>query len=207
VPVVYTKSRYGSKEYDSIDLNYGKFYWFAQKHFSYHYENGVQVLESTFKWIFPSYASISKKFIKCVDDNCITDYADIFDLMECNSNYSPIDKSKDEHILYDFEDFKNYIAKTQYIPHWKSALAKITGTYIEVVINENDGLFTCSPKHYEADNAETLKELFAHEVTSRGYWGNNYRMIPVTIEELYSKLQPHYLNKYLVNGRFYERKY
>jgi hypothetical protein len=45
------------------------------------------------------------KLIYVVDENCCNDYASLFDELECNQDYSPIDNSKDEYNLYDFEYF------------------------------------------------------------------------------------------------------
>src|SRR5690606_27333121 len=48
--------------------------------------------------------SISGRFISVVTTECAENYAELFDMLERNTTYSPLDKSKDEYIQYTFEE-------------------------------------------------------------------------------------------------------
>lgn len=58
---------------------------------------------------FENYASIGTVLIDCVSEECVSDYADIFDKMEYYENYNPYDSTRDEYLEHTVETFANYI--------------------------------------------------------------------------------------------------
>ena len=80
-------------DYESTnELPYGKYFWFAYM--------------TDDRWDFEQFKSISKgKLIKCIDNKCSSEYANIFDRMECSCKYSPYDKSKDRFFNLSLDEF------------------------------------------------------------------------------------------------------
>lgn len=72
---------------------------------------------------FEHYRSMPKnKFIKCIDDKCNEKYADIFDKLEGESEYSPYDSSKDEYKYFTLDEFKkdDYWGSIRFISEYYS---------------------------------------------------------------------------------------
>jgi len=61
--------------------------------------------------------SLGDKFITTVSPDCVENYADLFEQLECNTKYSPYDKSKDEYIPYNYERFEAKVNSNR----WRSS--------------------------------------------------------------------------------------
>jgi len=83
------------RSYDSVkvDVNKGKHHFFIQSRES---KYGINVL--TIK-------SLGERFIDTISTECIENYAELFEKLECTTEYSPYDKNKDEYIQYTFVEF------------------------------------------------------------------------------------------------------
>lgn len=58
----------------------GKMFWFAYKYHDYDYVNGEMVYRKEFEWRFVAYKNLSgNKFIKCIEESCTSEYADLFE--------------------------------------------------------------------------------------------------------------------------------
>jgi len=79
------------KQAPDKDINKGAHFIFVRR-------NGEAI-------IFEQFKSISGRLVSVVLDTCVGDYAELFELMETKTWYSPIDKSKDEWVPLSFEEF------------------------------------------------------------------------------------------------------
>ena len=193
------------------DFNHGKYLWFGYKNT----EN---------KWKILSYKTVSTaKLITCIDANSHPEYADIFEELQTYSSYSPYDKSKDTKVKLTFEEFKN-----RTLSYNKTS---VTYTYFKGTFNKKDCLYQIAPTNYKDLNSTwiLLKENKGnnyysgyqedHEVfpyksqivkEGYGYWAKDIekkKMIPVSLEEIFNKLQPFYVQQYLQNGKEYGKEY
>lgn len=226
-----TPGRYGERYVDYKHINnyrYGKYFWFATKQFDWGYENGERVDKNDFKWIFNQYQSISGKFIKCTDDKCTASYSELFELMENSSTYSPYDESKDTFCELSLNEFIR-LGKWEYNndrpDHYVSFkfISDITGkreTYLaDPKRTENKYILQKYVKREEDRNSYGYSvgfvddiDIFPTQTTpykSYGYGSQRdiVSMIPVTLAEMFYKMKPLYIQRYLSNGKEYEKGY
>lgn len=187
--------------YENWD-NIGKYFWFWKGN------------------SFEQYRSIPKnRFIKCIDDKCSEKYADIFEKLEKNPEYSPYDSSKDEYKYFTLDDFKeergNYWwMENQFISEYYEKGNKCVFDFWE----QDDGLYIVRKKqisqdYWGAENYVEVTDIFPTApkmVRSSRYPYNDIEekhMIPVTIEQIFETMKPMYIQKYLANGREYKKEY
>ena len=188
-------------KYDYYEYNgtgTGKQFWFYNKDYSYK---------------FVTMKSIPKnKLIYVVDSNCCNDYADLFDEMECDSNYSPVNNSKDEYVNYDLDYFTEIINKKilENPSYWWNNV-KI---YCDLE-NKPNALVTIKREDEDNENMLTAitksKRIEKYKPSYSYYYNNEERERTVeydevliksdNIEEIFNKLQPKYKNIYLANGK------
>lgn len=176
------------------DINGGEKYYFAYES-KYDWEKG--------RILFDAYSSITKKFIAIINENCVENYAELFDSLECQSSYSPIDKKADKYIPYSFKDFEKYINEKT----WSRDIYIKDNIKYEIIRQDNS-LYIARPNDSEEFNITRCDE-YQEEV---GYsWNKRTRTvrkpIPTTLKELYEILQPCYREIYLKNGKLYEKEY
>jgi hypothetical protein len=156
------------------------------------------------KYYFNFYPSISKKFIATVDENCVSNYSEIFEQLEVNSHISPIDNSKDKYVPHTLESFIDLVSAKY---SWYSSHI-YTFNFEEYTVKlDNDGgkLYIAKPYNANLKNmtrCETIKEV--------GYYSKNYtyeKPIPTTLEELFEILKPQRKEIYLQNGKLYTTEY
>lgn len=189
--------------------NQGKYFWFY---------NGTY---------FEKYRSIPKnKFIKCINDQCAENYAEMFDKMESDPEYSPYDKSKDEFIQMSYEEMEEK-CKSNYAPFpgYSSTYMlfqykdKIEKYELRPVRNENAyqvwRLNEPENGYYYGYSYTPVLDIFpTEEIEEDGYsyaWMSAKKtkqvMIPVTLREIYEVMHPVYRQTYLANGREYKKEY
>lgn len=155
---------------------------------------------------FEHMKSISKKLISAVDLNCVSNYADLFDKLECNTNYSPIDDSKDVYVNYTFNEFDTYVKDYDWSRY---VYVKYSDRYYRYQIyksRDNTGLYIAKPY----DDDDNIKNKCRTETKqSSFYWSTRTyeEPIPTTLDEIFNILQPAHKDKYLKNGKFYKREY
>ena len=145
------------------NVNKGKHHYFVKK-----YEDDKYFSILALK-------SLGERFISVISLECVENYAELFDKLECNPHYSPIDESKDEYIAYTFEEFSEKL--------------------------KDKGWFYCY--NSQKQNVEVSKNYrkpeecyFRHKDYNNGYAEGNFK-------EIYNILQPMYKNTYLTNGKLY----
>lgn len=84
------------------NVNKGKHYYFAHKTTDYQNKEYLYLL---------ALKSLGERIIEAVTDECVDDYAAMFDLLESNSHYSAYDESKDEYIIYDKDRFTEKVKR------------------------------------------------------------------------------------------------
>lgn len=138
------------------------------------------------------------KIIDCIDDKCSDNYADLFYKMEGNFEYSPYDKTKDKIASYTIDGFRDNFN------YWGDGffISKYLGEY----------------KDYKIRKSKTGSGYVIYEKIRR--WGykfcdifpfetNEYgekEMIPVSLDEIFKKMKPEYVQMYLQNGREYRKR-
>lgn len=128
---------------------------------------------------FTHMKSISKTFISVVDGNCTEEYANLFERLEHYEYYSPVDDSKDVITPYTFDEFNSVIKEHEDKGyHWYPRLHNKNGETFEVKLK--DGKYKI------------------------GYNQNEPEM---DLAELFSKINPVHLDKYLENNKLYQRSY
>lgn len=142
---------------------------------------------------FTTIKTLGNKIISVIDDECVSNYADLFDKLECLAMYSPMDHSKDEYVPLTLEEFENKSVKSGW------------GTYIHLFIDE---------KYIKERLSYSSEEGYYYEIPNPNYsWrtGNNepYKL-KVTFKdenEVMEKLKPIRIRKYLENGKIYSEDY
>lgn len=194
IPRVHGRYGYEYIDYDYIDnYPYGKYYWFVAKN------NDI--------WNFKQFKSIPKnKFISCVDDKCTSKYSDIFWALEGSHHYSPYDSLKDvlcNMTLGDFLDLgiRKHSNGEIYYRSFKfiSSHAGDDESYLaDDCYGDDKGKFQIK-KYIKADKDK---------------WSYGYRvgyetkiLKPMELKEIYEIMKPKYIQKYLANGREYEKEY
>ncbi len=129
--------------------------------------------------------SVSNRFISTISTECAENYAELFDMLERNTSYSPYDSSKDEYVPYTFEEIVEKINDNR----WREANCYGMDK-IEYKINpygQNDNLYCY----------KTKKE------NRHGYGWDYETSEPSSLEDIYNIIKPAYRNEYLQNGKLY----
>lgn len=134
--------------------------------------------------------ALGEKIISVVEEECAENYAELFEILERNRYYSPIDKTKDEYVDYTKEELEEAIAQRR----WGKSL------YIKNKekrdVRYSDGIYS-----YRFENPKYAP--------SYG-WGRNHSSEPYyidvefsSLDDLIKELKPTYLRTYLANGKLY----
>jgi hypothetical protein len=133
-----------------------------------------------------SYKSVSDKFIQCTNESCVDNYAELFDELERNSSYSPIDNDKDEYVKLTLEEFKEECRYGIEEDYYKR---------IDFISNKTSMRFKMK---------EDVKLLYNELEYSKRYSFENVKLY--TEEEVYNTFEPSYRNVYLRNGKLYKKE-
>lgn len=190
----------------------GKMHWFARL--------------SDGKYEFEQFKSVPKnKLISCLDDKCTSKYSEIYDSMESSYQFSPIDDSKDKIVNISFEDFyekaiNKYFENDDITRKYVNVrfMVNNNGEYIKYEMttpyrSEDNGKYTVykySSKNIYHGDKEAIDIFPTEEREVEVRYGQKEiqtHMIPVSIEIVFEKLKPVCKQKYLANGREYEKEY
>lgn len=168
------KNNWYDSSYDYIykNVNKGKHHYFARE-CKYSWDNSNNVYLSTLKL-----KSLGDKFIEIISEDCIENYADLFDKLERTIDYSPRDKTKDEYVRYNFDEFSK----------------KIVNNYLYCYNSQKKE--TIVRKYYNS-----IDKYYCEDRKNNEYKTNK---VEGTVEEIYNILQPMYKNEYLQNGKLYK---
>lgn len=167
-------------------LNKGKHYYFAQETTNYRKKLDLHIVHLK---------SLGDKIIECVTEECHERYADMFDMLEHKSCYSPYDESRDEYVYYDKNRFCEKVKAKIDRYYWHYS----TSVYIE---NDESGVAEVSG----TDRDSGLYQITQNK-TVQNYWGYDRKRVAIytgTLEDIWEKYKPRYRNKYLANGKLYQ---
>lgn len=167
---------------------------------------------------FEHYRSMPKnKFIKCIDDKCNEKYANIFDKLEGEPEYSPYDSSKDEYKYFTLDEFKeergDYWRGSCFISEYYSGNKCVFDTCKDNDLYIVRKIQIVCNYYYPSEERVEVTDIFP--TTSKMVKSNRYpykdieekHMIPVTLEKIFEVMKPMYIQKYLANGREYKKEY
>lgn len=214
------KSNVHWKEAERIDYPYGKHHWFAYKYYGYKWINGEHKRLEEWEWSFTQTKNVvGFKLMACVDEKCTPNYSDIYEIMIRRSDYSPRKLDDIKYIPYSFDEFNAAVHLTRLNYYKKEEIYNksfFTDTGIKYEIHAlEDGLWEVASynwwdgeKNYQKKVDDYYKRFSFEEKEDRGYWKTVVKkeFIPITTEELYKKLKPHYSEVYLENGFLYGRE-
>lgn len=178
----------------------GKHFWFSENKKGYSWEN--------YNYSVYQLKSIPKnKFISVIDEKPNELFADMYEEMQTRTSFSPLDESKNKYIEYALNEFKEqfeWFNKEHSKRSWGNLKVYDSNKTEYTIEAFNDDL-----EHYKV--YETYIETYTY------WYGNETRtkksskilMERATIEEIFEKIKPYYLNQYLENNKLYEsgRKY
>lgn len=166
-------------------------FWFATKH-----NNGYS---------FDTMKSISQKFVETISEECVSDYADIFDKLECDRHYSPIDESKTVYTPYTLEEFLEkfnesswgiYVFSDNVSDRYEKG-DKGRTEINEVTYSKEKGNYY----YYDYENREREWGYSWNKQKER-YW-TSVQKYANTLEEIFNILQPQRKFQYLANDKLY----
>lgn len=133
--------------------------------------------------------SIPGYLIEVLDEKCVDDYADIFNLLECKHFYSPIDRSKNEYVKYSYEEFKLLREENRWdlICYSDKKEIRVDSCWLRV-------------KHIE----ETVKVPYNDWLGRKSFYEECKFTTYDNLEELYDNLIPCYRKQYLKNGKLFD---
>lgn len=172
--------------------NKGKCFWFIQNKENYRGD----------KYTIQTWKTLPKnKFISIVDEKPNELFADMYEEMERRTSFSPLDESKDEYIEYTLEDFKEQFK-------WFDTLKRRSWSGLKIY-DENKTEYSIEAfdedlEHYKVREYYTETYKYWYDNSERTRKESRRFMDSATIEEIFNKIKPHYLNKYLENGKLYE---
>lgn len=176
---IYLERRFGryrpTKYKEFVSYVSGKKFWF--------WKNGY----------FYQYTNIANKFIACINENCVNNYAELYDDMEHNSNFSPIDEDRVEYCYYTYNEFLDKANRYSF-----KFITKING-----IMNNcwgyRERIFEDSISLNKSDTREVLKHN--EHLGSFVIDGE----LTMKTDKFFKEFKPMYKQTYLKNGNKYER--
>lgn len=205
---VETKNSWGHKGYEyDYKFDYGLV---GKEHcFCYMYKDYQDNETICFTWK----SSINKWLIGVVDDKCHADYAQYFEQLEHQTDYSPLDVSK---VTYHEESLSEFSERAVYytVSFYSNVNGSIEMFKAEKVDRQNNKyvLYKYNSQNIYEEGNEVLNLFPTEEKEERiSYYHGVTRkvthMIPVTLEEVFNKMKPMYKQTYLKNGKTYIKEY
>jgi hypothetical protein len=183
------------------DINKGKYHYFVKESKDWDGEPHLETLKLK---------SLGNKIISMVSQDCIENYAELFDKLECKTCYSPYDKSKDIYELRTLEDFE---AQVKDMKHWERFYGNKDGIYEILEIKKYRNL-----KDEELNNRNDFYVRVKGQDDYEFFWpskissDNNRRfrfiepLFSGTIEEIYNQFKPSLRCKYLKNNKLHGKE-
>lgn len=146
---------------------------------------------------FTTLASVGQKLIEVISEDCVTDYADLYEKMECRSDFSPVDDSQNEYIPYTAEELESKYERW----YWGTILTP-TGNKIDLRKNREDGTY-----YYEYKNPNYNPRRYWNRYDENNDERYYLKVVFENAEDVIEKLKPVRLRKYLANGKVYSEGY
>ena len=166
--------------FGEVNVNKGKRHFFAKESINYRDEPILELL---------ILKSLGDRFIDVVSTECVENYSQLFDKLECKTEYSPYDKTKDEYIEYTFEELQEEVQDR----NWVYCFYNNNGTYDRIKI---DKIYDRNTQSYYPNEFDAIKRIDC--------WRDE-KIVRGSLEEIHTQLKPSYKNEYLKNGKFLQR--
>lgn len=188
--------RRATLNYEEIQDCIGK-----QHFFYYRYQSGSYVHES-----FEHIKSVNGRFIDVVSEGPALNYAELFEKLEHDTSYSPIDKDKCVFRCCTPEEVDEMHLESG----GKHYTTVVNGTpiYIEVYLKDQNNPDTgytvfCQTKEHN----DLLKTVLNYTEERLNYWPyHRGGFSPLPLNKLLEILPPYCTERYLKNGKFYDRR-
>lgn len=163
------------------------------------------------KYYFEQTKNVNGRFISCINDAPHTSYAELFDTLEMDESYSPVDENAYEYVDWKFEDIKDslkltneYNRQVRVISHNNEAY-EISHVYNKDSKTYEPDLYTCKSK--SGSWWDGVPDMFPYE-NQKNTYGHGYykKQLPLTLDVIFEILKPKYRNCYLENGKFYKKE-
>lgn len=150
--------------------------------------------------------SLSKDIIEVISEECVENYAELFEELEKDTRYSPVDNTKDELIYYTLEEFKEKFEERKNRSTWFHYIEFISqlNKKKKIRINKVQGDW------YKKNDSENYGKYYVeerYEVGKKNYWNTtNWETKKIyfdTVEDIFNYYNPQYLREYLKNGKLY----
>lgn len=157
----------------------------------YYFYNKVREKSSWYSGI--EHIKSLNKLISVVSEDCDENYAEMFEKLERNTYYSPIDESKNKYLPYTFEEFEEKFIKRN-------------GWHVDFYTSDGEEIRLTRESY--GNSTENLSREKRVQFVRNG-WGGSYtdwkweKEFIGNAQDVFDKYQPHYLNKYLTNGKLY----
>jgi hypothetical protein len=205
--------RHSDKKIGARDLKIGGTYrtrqneeWiYMRKHDVYSYSRSKQAKPSFWFYqrskdgsygYFQQIKSVASKLVEVISDECVEDYADIFEKMERNSTYSPIDDSKTVYIPYTLEEVEEYMKDRDWF-YGFSDFNNIDNKMERQQIRFYNGKY----QYYEREWVEREWGYGWNRRTEKVV--QSVTKVVDTLEEAFNTVKPHKKMQYLANGKFH----
>lgn len=146
----------------------------------YFFYNGSKVYS-----YFEIVKSLGDKIISVISEDCVENYAELFEKLESKTEYSPYDESKDEYVRYDYDAFLNKIDASN---GW--GVTFYTESRNTITVRKN----------------RDISDIYNVTVRDKmDRWNRDITLYEGTLESIYENYIPMYKNTYLTNGKLYQK--
>lgn len=141
------------------------------------------------------FRSLSSKIIDVINEECVQNYTDLYEELEKESSFSPVDYSNDEVFELSYESF---VERTNRINEWPNYIQLYSETYhkfVELYYGE-----------YYNDQRNPDKKWYIKyydDYSSRYFAREQYKEY-TSVREAYDDIRPLERKRYLANGNIYQ---
>lgn len=166
--------------------NKGKHYWFIYPESEWKYDR-IKI-----------FRSLSSKIIDIVDKKCVQNYTDLYAELEKESDFSPIDYSKDEVYEMKYESFDE---RVKHINEWPRYINLYSSTYHGFVELCYDEYYN---GYYNRKGDSDKKWYIKYDSKHSRYLNSTEYKVYETIQEAFEDIHPLERKRYLANGNVYK---
>lgn len=159
--------------------NKGKHYWFIHPDAKWNSDR-IKI-----------FRSLSSKIIDVINEECVQNYTDLYEELEKESSFSPVDYSNDEVFELSYESF---VERTNRINKWPNYIKLYSETYhkfVELYYGE----------YYNGQRNPDKKWYIKYD---SGYFESRKYKEYQSIKDLYEDIHPLERRRYLTNGNIYQ---
>jgi len=156
---------------------------------------------------FETMRTTSQRLVDVVSEDCAEDYAELFDKLENQTIYSPVDDSKDEYVPLTKEELEEIFNKSTYkyvyvLGALKGKVEKNYGNRVEIRNNRDTGEF-----YYQYENPNYRQRIYWSYPSNNDKEPYYLKVTYQNLDELITELKPSRKRKYLANGKLYSEGY